>query len=121
MQNFIFNTPTEMYFGKEQIKNLPTILNKYGKKVLMVYGGGSIKRNGIYDDAINLLKDLKLKKDLTILFISHDMNVIKYLADRVGIMYYGSLIEENYTSTIFKYPKEEYTKKLLNAVPMLKR
>lgn len=69
---------------------------------------------------INLLKDLRNKRDLTILFISHDMNVIKYLADRVGIMYFGSLIEENYTSTIFKYPKEDYTKKLLNAVPFLK-
>ena len=69
---------------------------------------------------INLLKDLRNKRDLTILFISHDMNVIKYLADRVGIMYFGSLIEENYTSTIFKYPKEDYTKKLLNAVPYLK-
>lgn len=70
---------------------------------------------------INLLKELKQKRDLTILFISHDMNVIKYLADRVGIMYFGSLIEENYTSTVFKYPKEDYTKKLLNAVPVLKR
>ena len=68
----------------------------------------------------NLLKELKQKRNLTILFISHDMNVIKYLSDRVGIMYYGSLIEENYTSTIFKYPKEDYTKKLLNAVPILK-
>ena len=69
---------------------------------------------------INLLKELKQKHNLTILFISHDMNVIKYLADRVGIMYFGSLIEENYTSTIFKYPKEEYTKNLLNSVPTLK-
>lgn len=70
---------------------------------------------------INLLKELKLKHNLTILFISHDMNVIKYLADRVGIMYFGELIEENYTSTLFKYPKEEYTKKLLYSVPQLKR
>ena len=69
---------------------------------------------------INLLKDLRLKRDLTILFISHDMNVIKYLADRVGIMYFGSLVEENYTGIIFRYPKEEYTKKLINAVPVLK-
>ena len=69
---------------------------------------------------INLLKELKIKKDLTILFISHDMNVIKFLADRVGVMHSGSLIEENYTSTIFKYPKEEYTKKLLNSVPILR-
>ena len=70
---------------------------------------------------LNLLKELKQKRDLTILFISHDMNVINYLADRVGIMYQGSLIEENYTNTIFKYPKEEYSKKLLNAVPILKQ
>ncbi len=69
---------------------------------------------------LNLLKELKQKRDLTILFISHDMNVIRYLADRVGIMYFGSLIEENYTGTIFRYPKEDYTKKLLSAVPVLK-
>ncbi|MBE7710968.1 MAG: ABC transporter ATP-binding protein [Cyanobacteria bacterium SIG31] len=68
---------------------------------------------------INLLKDLKIKHNLTILFISHDMNVIRFLADRVGIMNMGSLIEENYTSTLFKYPKEEYTKMLLNSVPKL--
>ena len=68
---------------------------------------------------INLLKELKEKRDLTILFISHDMNVIKYLADRVGIMKFGNLIEENYTSTLFKYPKEEYTKTLLDSVPKL--
>ena len=47
------------------------------------------------------------------------MNVIKYLADRVGVMYFGSLVEEGYTSTLFKYPKEDYTKTLLNAVPKL--
>lgn len=69
---------------------------------------------------INLLKDLKQKHNLTILFISHDMNVIKYLADKIGIMHNGEIIEENYTSTIFKYPKEEYTKTLLNSVPKLK-
>lgn len=69
---------------------------------------------------LNLLKELREKKDLTILFISHDMNVIKYLADRVGIMYFGSLIEENCTGTLCRYPKEEYTKKLLSAVPILK-
>ena len=70
---------------------------------------------------INLLKDLKLKRNLTILFISHDMNVIKYLADRVGIMYFGELVEENYTKSIFQYPQNDYTKKLLSAVPILKQ
>ena len=48
------------------------------------------------------------------------MNVIRYLADRVGIMNKGRLIEENYTSTLYKYPKEDYTKNLLSAVPLLR-
>ena len=47
------------------------------------------------------------------------MNVIKYLADRVGIMYFGDLIEENSTNLIFNLPQKEYTKKLLNSVPKL--
>ena len=45
---------------------------------------------------------------------------IKINEDRVGIMYFGKLIEENYTSTLFKYPQEEYTKRMLNSVPILK-
>lgn len=68
---------------------------------------------------INLLKELKAQKNLTILFISHDLNVIRYLADRVGIMYFGKLIEEDYTENIFRHPKEEYTKTLLNSAPIL--
>jgi len=70
---------------------------------------------------INLLKELKRKHNLTILFISHDINVIRYLADRVGVMCLGSMVEENYTNTILKYPNAEYTKTLLEAVPVLKR
>ena len=70
---------------------------------------------------LNLLKDLKRKKNLTILFISHDLNVIRYLADRVGIMYFGKLIEENTITNIFRFPKEDYTKTLLNSAPTLYR
>ena len=69
---------------------------------------------------INLLKELREKRELTILFISHDMNVIRYLADRVGIMCFGKLVEENSTNMLFKYPQDDYTKKLLNSVPILK-
>ena len=69
---------------------------------------------------INLFKELRKQRDLTILFISHDLNVIRYLADRVGIMYFGHLVEENDTLTIFNYPKHEYTRTLLNSAPVLK-
>lgn len=68
---------------------------------------------------INLLKELKIQRNLTILFISHDLNVIRYLADRVGIMYFGKLIEENITSSIFNFPHQEYTRTLLRSAPTL--
>ncbi len=69
---------------------------------------------------INLFKDLRKHRNLTILFISHDLNVIRYLADRVGVMYFGKLIEENDTLTIFNFPRQDYTKKLLGSSPILK-
>ena len=56
MENFIYSIPTDIYFGKGQIRHLPKIITKYGKRVLLVYGGGSIKRNGIYDTICDLLK-----------------------------------------------------------------
>ena len=68
---------------------------------------------------INLFRDLRKSRELTILFISHDLNVIRYLADRVGIMYFGNLIEEDNTVSIFNFPKQDYTKTLLNSSPKL--
>ena len=69
---------------------------------------------------INLFKDLRKQRNLTILFISHDLNVIRYMADRTGIMYYGKLVEENDTLSIFNFPKHEYTKTLLSSAPILR-
>ena len=56
MNNFYFHLPTEVYFGKGQIKKLPEILSGLGKKALLVYGGGSIKRSGLYDEVLSLCK-----------------------------------------------------------------
>ncbi|MFV0392830.1 MAG: iron-containing alcohol dehydrogenase, partial [Coprobacillaceae bacterium] len=55
MQNFRFNAYTNMLFGKDQIEQLPHEIDKFGKNVLLVYGGGSIKKNGIYDAIYRLL------------------------------------------------------------------
>lgn len=66
---------------------------------------------------INLIKELKEKCNLTFLLITHDMSVIKYLADRVAIMYLGEIVELGNTFSIFNNPKHPYTKALLNAVP----
>ena len=55
--NFTFSNPTKLYFGDESLQNLNTELPKYGSNVLLVYGGGSIKKNGIYDEVVGILKD----------------------------------------------------------------
>ena len=55
--NFAYCNPTKLYFGDDSLKYLNTELPKYGKNVVLVYGGGSIKKNGIYDDVVGILKD----------------------------------------------------------------
>lgn len=68
---------------------------------------------------INLLKELKNDYNLTFMLITHDMSVIKYLADRVAIMYLGEIVETGTTEEIFHDPKHPYTKALLSAVPQI--
>lgn len=58
MDNFIFSNPTKLLFGKGQIDLLPKEVSRYGKKILLVYGGGSIKRNGIYDQVMEKLAEI---------------------------------------------------------------
>lgn len=60
IKNFIYQNPTKLIFGKEKIKSLAKEVGKYGKKVLIVYGGGSIKRNGLYDQIKEELKDFEI-------------------------------------------------------------
>lgn len=68
---------------------------------------------------INLLKELKEDYDLTFMFISHDLSVIKYLADRVAVMYLGEIVELGKTEEVFYTPEHPYTKALLNSVPKI--
>lgn len=60
MENFEYQAGTKVLFGKEQISNLPEIVKKYGSKILLCYGGGSIKRIGIYDEINHLLEGCEL-------------------------------------------------------------
>lgn len=59
MNNFTFQNPTKLIFGKGQLNALPEEVQKYGKKVLLVYGGGSIKRNGVYDQVLKKLGEIE--------------------------------------------------------------
>lgn len=69
---------------------------------------------------INLLLDLKDKYNLTYLFISHDLNVVKYLCENVVIMNKGKIEEQGRVEEVFNDPKTEYTKTLLSSIPTLK-
>lgn len=68
---------------------------------------------------INLLKQLKEDFNLTFMFISHDLSVIKYLSDRIAVMYLGEIVEIGKTEEIFNAPKHPYTMALLSSVPEL--
>ncbi len=68
---------------------------------------------------ITLLKGLKEKLNLTVLFISHDLGVVKYLSDRIAVMYLGDIVEIATSKELFENPKHPYTKALMSAVPSI--
>ncbi len=67
---------------------------------------------------INLLKELQEKRNLTYLFISHDLSVVEHISDAIGVMYLGGLVETGSTEDIFGNPLHPYTKALFSAIPM---
>lgn len=73
----------------------------------------------IQSQIINLLLDLREEHNLTYVFITHDLGVVKYISDRIGVMYFGRLVELGSAHDIFNNPKHPYTKQLLNAIPTI--
>ncbi len=67
---------------------------------------------------INLLNELRESLDLTILFIAHDLSVVKYFSDRIGVMYYGNMVELATSEELFAHPLHPYTRSLLSAIPL---
>ncbi len=72
----------------------------------------------IQAQVINLLNDLRERLGLTILFIAHDLSVVKYFSDRIGVMYFGKMVELASSEELFKNPMHPYTKSLLSAIPL---
>lgn len=72
----------------------------------------------IQAQVINLLNDLRKDLGLTILFIAHDLSVVKYFSDRIGVMYFGKMVELATSDELFAHPMHPYTKSLLSAIPL---
>ncbi len=72
----------------------------------------------IQAQVINLLNDLRERLGLTILFIAHDLSVVKYFSDRIGVMYYGKMVELASSDELFAHPLHPYTRSLLSAIPL---
>ena len=72
----------------------------------------------IQAQVINLLNELRDRLNLTILFIAHDLSVVKYFSDRIGVMYFGHMVELASSDELFDNPLHPYTKSLLSAIPL---
>lgn len=72
----------------------------------------------IQAQVINLLNDLRQEMGLTILFIAHDLSVVKYFSDRIGVMYFGNMVELTTSDELFAHPLHPYTRSLLSAIPL---
>ncbi|CAI2689625.1 Oligopeptide transport ATP-binding protein OppF [Apilactobacillus kunkeei] len=72
----------------------------------------------IQAQVVNLLKDLQKKRKLTYLFIAHDLSMVKYISDRIGVMHYGRMLEIADADELYAHPLHDYTRGLLSAVPV---
>jgi oligopeptide transport system ATP-binding protein len=73
----------------------------------------------IQSQILNLLRKLREDFQLTMIFISHDLGVVRYIADNIAVMYQGKIVEYGEAETVFHHPQHDYTKRLLNSIPKL--
>ena len=73
----------------------------------------------IQAQVLNLLKKLQRESDIAMLFISHDLAVVRHISNRIAVMYKGKIVETAEKTTLFEQPEHEYTQRLLEAVPRI--
>lgn len=67
---------------------------------------------------LNLIQDFRREKNMTVLFIAHDLSVVKYISDRIGVIYHGKIVEIASSNRLFELPLHPYTQALLSAIPI---
>ena len=114
--NYIHRFPHEFSGGQRQRVCIARALATEPKFIICDESVSALDVS-VQAQVLNLLNELKSEFNFTYLFISHDLSVIKFMADRIFVMKSGKLIEIGYSDALFERPKEAYTRDLLNAIP----
>ncbi|MGB8454096.1 MAG: oligopeptide/dipeptide ABC transporter ATP-binding protein [Anaerocolumna sp.] len=116
--NYLTRYPHELSGGQRQRVNIAAAL-MLNSRLLIADEVVSALDVSIQSQILNLLKSLQKTKQLTYLFISHDLNVVQYMSDRIGVMYLGQLVEIGTVDDVYGSAAHPYTQALLSTIPSL--
>ncbi len=117
LQNYMYNRYPHQFSGGQRQRICIARALAVNPKFVVCDECVSALDVSIQSQIINLLQELKNDKKLTYLFISHNLSVVRYISDRIGVMYLGNMVEVADTDTLFKDPRHPYTIALLSSIP----